>query len=506
MNFHKKNQIRTKIFTTFLFILLIFSVFTVSATRGILSIAETHSQRQADIHYVLINISQIISDFSEMRAQVNANNDTFVRFSNSDIARSIESLRRYIQNHPQTGVISVSELNSLENNFNSYTNAFFAGNLTAELEATLVAAITNILITSQNSIHIMLFDTAENPFGGLVVYMIIFGIISVLIILGFWIYQSKLIAKPIEDAVEFSSAVLANDSAKIERFRQRNFKKSQNEIGVIHDNLTSFYDGLNEFAKANSVDFPQFLAPIASCINKISKAHEIEIREISAVFNKFAQGEILALGKNDFAQMAKPQQTFLKDVSEILKSLNNGKFDQRLSPENYQGEWKNISISFNKALNVLCMPILQSVTVFENISKGNLSSNRITADCPGDLTELKRAANSAIDLLSQIISEISKSTSSISRRQFNFYISSNFAGDFAPISDSLNDICKDFREALNTEHTKPSTMIRSKHLSTGRASRAKAAQRVSGAAKFDNTSSTLEQLRREFTRPDFGKY
>ena len=108
----------------------------------------------------------------------------------------------------------------------------------------------------------------------------------------------------------------------------------------------------------------------------------------------------------------------LQDLEIIAQASRDGKLQQRLEMDKYQGDWKQIALTVNTLLDAATRPIDAQAAVLQKMAEGVLNTH-ITDNFKGEHNRIKDAVNRIADIAANVMHE------------FDSLLSDFEAGDFA---------------------------------------------------------------------------
>jgi len=162
---------------------------------------------------------------------------------------------------------------------------------------------------------------------------------------------------------------------------------------------------------------------------QLTNTYQRMIDELRTVFSALAAGNLeqnvtskygddLAGLKTDINAVLNQLRTINSDITIITESASKGKLEQRISLENKQGFFKNISEKINQNLDMNQLLIEDVINVFKAISEGNLNQT-MQRDYTGKLQQLKQTVNDSVERIKNISFEIKDVLSMAAEGQFD---------------------------------------------------------------------------------------
>lgn len=145
----------------------------------------------------------------------------------------------------------------------------------------------------------------------------------------------------------------------------------------------------------------------------------VQVREIAEVttavaegnlgmkIQRQASGEILEL-QQTINSMVDQLRTFATEVTRVARDVGTeGVLGGQAQIEGVKGMWSDLTINVNAMANNLTNQVRDIATVTTAVAKGDLTQ-KVEADCKGEILELKSTINSMVDQLRQFAQEVTK--------------------------------------------------------------------------------------------------
>lgn len=104
--------------------------------------------------------------------------------------------------------------------------------------------------------------------------------------------------------------------------------------------------------------------------------------------------------------------TIEKEIANVIKAASEGDLSIRLSTEDKDGFFKQLSEGLNQVVGISEGVIQDTVNMLDALAHGNLT-RRIDKDYMGMFDKLKRDANATVEKLTEVISQIDKSATTV---------------------------------------------------------------------------------------------
>jgi len=141
---------------------------------------------------------------------------------------------------------------------------------------------------------------------------------------------------------------------------------------------------------------------------------------------------------NSMKTMATTIQGIIAEINTAAKMAAEGKLDYRANSSKYQGDYKELMVAFNNALDALIKPINVTAEYVDRISKGDIPP-KITDEYKGDFNEIKNNLNACIDAVNSLIADANLlSKAAVEGRLDTRADASKHQGDFRKIVEGIN--------------------------------------------------------------------
>ena len=144
-----------------------------------------------------------------------------------------------------------------------------------------------------------------------------------------------------------------------------------------------------------------------------------QVREIATVTKAVAQGdlsqkvqskasgEILDL-QQTINTMVDQLRTFATEVTRVARDVGTeGVLGGQAQIDGVQGTWNELTVNVNAMADNLTTQVRDIAAVTTAVARGDLT-RKVTANCKGEILELKNTINSMVDQLKQFAQEVTK--------------------------------------------------------------------------------------------------
>jgi methyl-accepting chemotaxis protein len=146
-------------------------------------------------------------------------------------------------------------------------------------------------------------------------------------------------------------------------------------------------------------------------------------------------------------RMLENVKSLVDETNAVSDAAEEGNARARIDAEQFSGEFKNVVSGINKTLDVMVAPMIESISVLNQIAGGNLNA-AMEGSYRGDFTAVRDALNATTSNLRSYISDISGILSDIAEGNLNLAVTADYNGDFIAIKDSLNHIIETLNQVM----------------------------------------------------------
>ncbi len=140
------------------------------------------------------------------------------------------------------------------------------------------------------------------------------------------------------------------------------------------------------------------------------------LTQIMAIADDIAEGELdkdIAIRRKDeigrladtFRNMQDKIKRVLKERSNIIRAIQEGKLDFRGDEDAFSGVWREVIVGLNQVTDSFKMPCDMASTYIERIAKGDIPE-KITQEYKGDFNQIRNNLNILIDNISDVLGEL----------------------------------------------------------------------------------------------------
>ncbi len=296
----------------------------------------------------------------------------------------------------------------------------------------------------------------------------------ILIIIGFMLLVYSLykclksIASPIKAMTIAADKIAAGDLQVDIRYTAKDeigmLSRSIVKVGQTLGNLTTdLYTMANKHQEGESDvkvledKYSGAYKQVASGFNAMASNYVGDVIEIINCIKKFGEGDFNAPIK-EFPNQKQQINIAIEEVRSQLKQVSseinklivhatNGELDIRTESNKFSGDWLALLTSVDSLLDSIVDPLHECSNVLGDISVGKLDS-KVIGNYSGEFDKIKHSVNNTVDTLSDYIQEISHVLSEISNKNLVVTIDKDYIGSFSNIKQSLNRITENLNRIL----------------------------------------------------------
>ena len=144
-----------------------------------------------------------------------------------------------------------------------------------------------------------------------------------------------------------------------------------------------------------------------------------QVREIAEVTTAVAKGDltkqITRPARGEIAQLQRTINTMVQQLGEFARQVTEvaydvgtmGKLGGQANIKGVKGTWNDLTVSVNAMADRLTAQVRDIAAVTKAVAKGDLTK-QVSAECDGEILELKNTINSMVSQLNQFSSEVTK--------------------------------------------------------------------------------------------------
>ncbi|MCP4402432.1 MAG: HAMP domain-containing protein [bacterium] len=145
-----------------------------------------------------------------------------------------------------------------------------------------------------------------------------------------------------------------------------------------------------------------------------------------------------------FREMNSTIGTVLKETSDLIQDIQNGKLDSRGNAETLTGSWRELVIGVNDVIDAFVTPINVTAEYLERIAKGDVP-DKITEDSKGDFNEIKNNLNRLTDNIRNVLQETNGLIRAVQEGRLDTRGNAGiFAGDWRELVRGVNNVIDAF--------------------------------------------------------------
>lgn len=352
-----------------------------------------------------------------------------------------------------------------------------------------------------------------------VVSMIIGALIfmALIVVSSFMIILSKI--KPIVGLVTAASD-LSNGKMSVQLRTNQN-----DEIGHISqsfvkvaETIHALIENLQKMARQHHVGKVDFFADadffvgeyreVVLATNEMVKEHISEKRAAMQCVTEIVNGDFSAQikqmpGKKVYINEA------MDSLRERIKGINDevrmmiqnmlvGNLSARIDEKKYSGDWASLMVGLNEVLTAVSNPISESLTVIEEMARGNFNTE-MKGNYKGAFDTIEVSVNATVENMKNYIMEISATLNQLANNNLNQGITQEYVGEFSHIKDALNNIIAKFNEVIeNIGSASEQVSLGAKQISENCTQLAQGASEQTGS--IEALTSTIHELSQQIQR------
>ncbi|CAF9906276.1 MAG: histidine kinase osmosensor [Alectoria fallacina] len=197
-------------------------------------------------------------------------------------------------------------------------------------------------------------------------------------------------------------------------------------------------------------------------VNQMASNLTSQVREIAEVTTAVAEGnldkKIQRPAQGEIAQLQKTingmvdqLRTFAAEVTRVAGDVGTeGVLGGQAQIEGVKGEWKTLTVNVNVMADRLTSQVRDIAAVTKAVARGDLTK-KISANCKGEILELKTTMNSMVDQLRQFSSEVTRIAKAVG--------TDGVLGGQATVDD-VEGTWKDLTETVNLMANNLTTQVR----------------------------------------------
>ncbi|MCL2216813.1 MAG: methyl-accepting chemotaxis protein [Defluviitaleaceae bacterium] len=214
--------------------------------------------------------------------------------------------------------------------------------------------------------------------------------------------------------------------------------------------------------RANTDKYHNSFKEMVESVNEILNHQVSDVMSMLGTLNSISDGDFnvnmadMPGKKNLMPQTVRSVVSNIKEIYEstvyLAKNASDGKLDVNVDPAKFKGDWSELIATLNNLLASVAEPVRAVELCLNEMQKGNFNLDDINravagAGLSGELSDYKGvffsmlgAVDNTVNEISAYISEITKNLATMANGDLTTQITREFAGDFVPIKDSLNNI------------------------------------------------------------------
>lgn len=222
---------------------------------------------------------------------------------------------------------------------------------------------------------------------------------------------------------------------------------------------------------------------------------------VIATMKKISEGDVSAniKPKDDKDEIVPALNETILSIKNLIQEVNmlsnaavEGELATRGNADKFKGGYKEIIDGVNNTLDTVIKPVLEALSVMNEMSNGNLKI-RVNGDYKGDHAKIKNALNETIEFLSACVYEIAHTLNEMANSNMVVEIRGNYKGELIHIKEALNHIIDNFNQVLfDINNTADQVEIGSINVSDGSQSLSKGA--TEQASSVEQLTTSVNQI------------
>ena len=345
-------------------------------------------------------------------------------------------------------------------------------------ESDLVVTVYGEFGLLHHDVQYSLSSTREQIAGdsrNIIVMVIILAIIAVTFGVTIALFITRMITKPVTEVVYAMEQVsqgnlnvnIRDDSKDELGDLARSAKTLMSTLQrLIHD-MDSMADDHEKGEIDTFIDSKTFDGEYGAVADKVNKMLQSSIATQNTVVGTFIE-----IAEGNFAadmEMLPGKKAALnaavRDMRERIQSVNNeigllidaaankGDLSVRIDETKYSGGWREIMAGLNSFAKAVDAPIVEIRDVMNRLGQEGRIDKRIEGNYAGDFLAIKNVVNYTMDVLSDIIGDVSAILSSVAEGNLTVNVNRDYPGDFGIIKESLNNITKTLHRTMSEINT-----------------------------------------------------
>ncbi|HEX3026440.1 MAG TPA: methyl-accepting chemotaxis protein [Clostridia bacterium] len=140
-----------------------------------------------------------------------------------------------------------------------------------------------------------------------------------------------------------------------------------------------------------------------------------------------------------FIKMMRSIKDLISETENIATAASFGNLDYQSDADRFDGEFRNIMVSFNDAFSSMAKPMREISSIISEMSNGSLH-NFVEGEYHGEFEILSETLNNTVKRISGLAKEMTEVLLRISNGDINIERVRPYLGDYSGISNSLNII------------------------------------------------------------------
>ncbi len=271
----------------------------------------------------------------------------------------------------------------------------------------------------------------REPIRGLIWLILIIAGIIALVVAVFAFFVARSISQPIAKIVGIADGVAQGDLDREIEIRQEDeigdlaeaFRGMKSRIGNVIDETNILVEAIRQGrldTRGNPDNFPGAWQQLVSGVNALADAYAAPLNMTAENIDRIAKGEIPAeiteTYEGDFDRIRENLNTLIRNMNRVLaetngliRSIRDGRLDQRGDPAPFQGDWQELVKGINEVVDAFVAPFHMAAGCIDRIAGGDIP-DKITDEYRGDFNRIRDNLNTMIENLTLFTLDLQDAT------------------------------------------------------------------------------------------------
>jgi len=208
--------------------------------------------------------------------------------------------------------------------------------------------------------------------------------------------------------------------------------------------------GKNELSEMEDSLLHAFTA-IKSAIDEVTQiSNKLSHGQLTQRMSGNYHGDLAKLDRNFNNSLNKLENTF-NQIQETTKALLEGNLDHQINHGSMEGQFKTLIENLSEAMSTQSSALEEVRRVTHAMRQGDFSQ-RININMPGDLNDLKRYLNQALDQLESAINQKIIMLGHLSEGNFTYVMTGSFSGKLLELKEKMDNMTHNIANMLHHVH------------------------------------------------------